>query len=71
MDPNSRFLTASQVRTRFGEISDMTLWRWIRDGDLRFPQPVVIQRRRFFRLAEIEAFETAAEASNRLEKNSK
>lgn len=51
------FLTAPQVRQRFGGISDMTLWRWMHDDRVGFPEPVVINRRRFFRLNEIEAFE--------------
>lgn len=53
----TKFITASQVRSRFGNISDMTLWRWLRDEQLRFPRPLVIQRRRFFRLDQIEEFE--------------
>jgi predicted DNA-binding transcriptional regulator AlpA len=52
-----RYLTANQVRERFGKISDMTLWRWLQDDELGFPKPVVIQRRRFFRLDDIEHFE--------------
>jgi predicted DNA-binding transcriptional regulator AlpA len=52
------FLTANQVRQRFGGISDMTLWRWMRDQRVAFPAPLVINRRRYFRAAEIEAFET-------------
>lgn len=54
---DTQYLTATQVRERFGRISDMTLWRWLQDAALGFPAPVVIQRRRFFRVDEIEAFE--------------
>ena len=55
MEP--RYLTANQVRARFGGIGDMTLWRWLKDEQLGFPRPLVINRRRFFRLDQIEAFE--------------
>lgn len=50
-------VTAGNVRARFGNISDMTLWRWMHDPKLDFPQPIIIRRRRFWRLAEIQAFE--------------
>ncbi len=50
-------LTATQVRQLIGGISDMTLWRWMHDERVGFPQPVVINRRRYFRASEIEAFQ--------------
>ncbi len=43
-----RLLSAKQTRERYGGISDMTLWRWLRDPDLGFPQPTYINGRRFF-----------------------
>ena len=49
-------LPAAQVRARYG-ISDMTLWRWETDQDLGFPQPMRINNRRYWRLAELQAFE--------------
>jgi predicted DNA-binding transcriptional regulator AlpA len=52
-------LTGPQVRARFGNISDMTLWRWLQDPELGFPEPLIIQRRRYWRLADIEAWERA------------
>ena len=45
----SQYLTAAQVRARFGNISDMSLWRWINSSQLNFPKPIYINRRRFFR----------------------
>ena len=51
-------LTAAQVRQRFGNISDMTLWRWLK-GELQFPQPIVINRRRYWPENEINAWERA------------
>lgn len=49
-------LTAEQVRAYFGGISSPTLYRWINDPELNFPQPRVIQRRKFWRSNEIEEF---------------
>jgi hypothetical protein len=41
---------SARVKTMCGQISDMTLWRWVRD--LAFPAPdLVIQRRKFRRRA--------------------
>jgi hypothetical protein len=51
------YLTANAVRQRFGGISDMTLWRWLHDEKIAFPQPKVINRRRYFRVEDVEAFE--------------
>jgi predicted DNA-binding transcriptional regulator AlpA len=49
-DPaTTTYLSAAQVRTRYGGISDMTLWRWLQDETLRFPRPEWIRRRRFWR----------------------
>jgi len=43
-----RYLTAGQVLTRYG-ITDMSLWRWLRNAELNFPQPtMVIERRRYW-----------------------
>ena len=47
MDSNDVLLTARQIRTRYGDVSDMCLWRWLRDQKLGFPQPVLINGRRY------------------------
>ena len=44
---NTLYLTARQVRERY-QISDMTLWRWLKDNDLQFPKPTIIRSRRYF-----------------------
>jgi hypothetical protein len=36
------------VRARYDSISDMTLWRWINDPTLGFPQPTIIRNRRYW-----------------------
>ena len=58
-----RYLTARQTRNRYGDISDMSLWRWLRDESLHFPKPVLINGRRYWRLSDLVAFEKSREAS--------
>ena len=52
----NRRITAAQVRELNGGISDMTLWRWMHRDDLKFPRPVYIGRRRYWKEAEIIAW---------------
>ncbi len=49
-------LPARDVLRRYG-IVDRTLDRWLGNESLDFPQPLIINRRRYFRMAEIEAWE--------------
>ena len=56
MSTTETYLTAPQVLQRYG-ITDMTLWRWLRRDELAFPKPTVINRRRYFRIEELEAWE--------------
>lgn len=49
-------IQAKYVRELCGEISDMTLWRWLHQSDLHFPQPAYIGRRRYWREAEVLAW---------------
>lgn len=58
MAENERYLSAPQVQKRYG-ITDMTLWRWLRNSDLSFPRPIVINRRRYFVEADLIAWERA------------
>lgn len=51
------YLTGPQVRARYGNVSDMTLWRWLRDPAMGFPKPTYINKRRYWRLSELEGFE--------------
>lgn len=46
-------IQAADVRTLCGNISDMTLWRWLNDQSLNFPQPIYIGRRRYWREADV------------------
>lgn len=47
-------MQAAAVRALCGDISDMTLWRWIDKRD--FPKPTYIARRRFWREADVIAW---------------
>lgn len=49
-------LPASNVKARYGGVSDMWIWRRLRDNS-NFPSPVDIGGRRFWRLSELVAWE--------------
>jgi predicted DNA-binding transcriptional regulator AlpA len=51
-------LPAAQVWKRYGK-TDRTLDRWLKDEALGFPRPVVIRNRRYFKEAELQAWERA------------
>ena len=53
---SSRLQTAKQVRERLGNISDMGLWRWLKDPELGFPRPIVINNFRYWDESEIDAW---------------
>ena len=44
-------IQAATVRALCGDISDMTLWRWINERD--FPKPIYIARRRYWRESDV------------------
>lgn len=54
--PDKTFLPAAAVRARYG-VSDMSLWRWLHASEMGFPEPLRINRRRFWKLSDLEAFE--------------
>jgi hypothetical protein len=66
MNSDDVLLTSRQVRSRYGNISDMSLWRWLRDERLNFPRPLVLNKRRYWRLRELIAWERAR-AADRME----
>ena len=49
----NRLISASDVRAMFGNVSDMTIWRWLQNANLNFPKPIYVMRRRFWREAEL------------------
>jgi predicted DNA-binding transcriptional regulator AlpA len=62
MQERECFLPAAQVRQRYS-VTDMSLWRWLKDDSLGFPQPIRIKGRRFWRLDDLRAWE-ASQASD-------
>lgn len=54
-NPNRR-IPANVVRDLIGGVSDMTLARWLADPAKKFPRPVYLGRRRFWRESEILAW---------------
>ena len=57
--PPDRLLTSRQVRNFLGDMSDMSLWRWINSPTMDFPKPIYLARRRFWSEAEIAAWLSA------------
>lgn len=56
------FLSVAQLAARFG-VNPSTIWRWVQAGS--FPKPVSLSPGcTRWRLAEIEAWETARETAN-------
>jgi hypothetical protein len=53
---DERLLTAAQVKRRYGNASDMWLWRRLHDSS-GFPEPLLICGRRFWRMGALIAWE--------------
>ncbi len=49
-------LNSGAVRTICGDISDMSLWRWLNNPTMNFPQPIQISRRNYWRRGDIRAW---------------
>jgi predicted DNA-binding transcriptional regulator AlpA len=58
---NDDLLPAAPIRARYG-VSDMTIFRWLANPKLGFPQPLRINGRRYWRLADLQAFEVKQSA---------
>lgn len=56
-DKAPKFLSAAQVRRRYGDVSDMTLNRWLLDERMAFPRPLYFQRMRYWSEEDLEAWE--------------
>ncbi len=52
-------LTAPKLRARYGGVSDMCLWRWLHDEGMGFPQPLLINRRRYWKLSDLLRWEAS------------
>jgi hypothetical protein len=52
-----QYINRKNVRRRYGDISEMTLWRWEHDKKLGFPNAIDINGRKYYDLADVEAWE--------------
>jgi predicted DNA-binding transcriptional regulator AlpA len=67
-EQREEWLKPDAVRRRFGGISNATLYRWEDDPQIGFPPAIRIRNSRYWRRADIEAFEARVTAkANRLE----
>jgi hypothetical protein len=55
-------MPARKVQERY-DIADRTLDRWLESKTLNFPRPLVINKRRYWRIAELETWERARAAA--------
>lgn len=51
------YLTTKQVCARYGGVSHMSIWRWTRDPKMAFPQPMRINRVKFWDTDDLDAFD--------------
>ena len=50
------FLTGRGVRERY-HVTSMSIWRWLKDLEMGFPQPIRIGRLRYWKLSELIEWE--------------
>lgn len=62
-NPAQVFLPARKVWERYG-VTSMTLHRWLKDPNNNFPKPTYLGRFRYWRLADLEAWERDRSAKN-------
>jgi predicted DNA-binding transcriptional regulator AlpA len=56
------YLSAAQICKRYG-VSDMTLWRWLHDPELGFPQPALrVKTHRLWIPAQVDEWDAARAA---------
>jgi predicted DNA-binding transcriptional regulator AlpA len=68
IDAGEQYLPARQVWERYS-VTSMTLWRWLKDADLKFPQPMRIGRLRYWRLSDLVAWERSRSGKSVAESN--
>jgi len=62
---NDQMVTTRKVCDHFG-ITSMTLWRWLQDDKIGFPQPIRIGRRTYWSASAIAEFKAKAATGTRL-----
>ncbi|AIC25708.1 hypothetical protein IE4771_CH00547 [Rhizobium etli bv. mimosae str. IE4771] len=60
---SKRYITQPQVKQRYGSISDMTVWRWIKAG--RLPEPALFGNRNYFDISELDEADRRAKEQYR------
>jgi predicted DNA-binding transcriptional regulator AlpA len=60
------WLTSAQTRARTGGVSNMCLWRWMRDEKVKFPAPVKINGRNYWRLGDLRRWQVEQAAKGGL-----
>ena len=55
-DSTTQLVPSRKVQDRFG-IADRTLDKWLANKSLSFPRPLYINKRKYFRLCELVAWE--------------
>src|SRR5690349_21561268 len=60
-DDDEDLIPAPQMRREMGGISAMTEWRWSHNAALGFPQPLVINRRKYYARGKIREFRARLE----------
>lgn len=53
-----RYINSTALRQRYGGVSDMWVWRRLKE-DPTFPKPEYIAKRRFWKLSELDAWDAA------------
>ena len=56
MAKNDCYLKSRQLRERYANVSEMWIWRRLH-GDADFPKPLVIEKRRMWKLSDLEKWE--------------
>lgn len=49
-------INSREVRRMFGGVSEMTLWRWLKSESVRFPAPIQISSKNYWRLGDLRRF---------------
>jgi predicted DNA-binding transcriptional regulator AlpA len=58
LDNSKRYIRAKRVRQRYGDISEMTLSRWVKSPKIGFPQPATqVGRFPLWDEAELDAYD--------------
>ncbi len=55
-------VNSSETRRTFGNVTEMTLWRWIRSEKVRFPKPIRIATRNYWRRGDLRRLKAELEA---------